>query len=165
MCTVLALYGVMKRTLLLLAFTTALLRPLSALAGDAALGVAFSSHAAQVHGEWDFDRRFGVQGDLGQNFSLSAGGRYHLRARKVTPYVGGIYRRFQHHGHDHFGEHHDWHEELAGPTLGLRAREWDGIGAFAQVEALQHVGGEHHHEHAHDHDLHLAFALGVQWWF
>lgn len=159
----------MKRVLFLLAFATVLLRPLSAIASDAALGVAFSSHAAQVHGEYDFDRRFGVQADVGEmlfleNFSLAAGGRFYLRARKVSPYLGGLYRRYDHHGHDRFGEHHDWHEELAGPTIGLRAREWRGLGAFAQLELLQHVGNDDHHGHDHD-GLHAGFALGIQWWF
>lgn len=164
----------MKRILFALAMFAA---PLSAHATDAALGVSASSDSVQVQGDFDLDRQFGLQAGIGEmlfldDLSLSAGGRYYFVPKKVSPYVGGIYRSFERRYHDHYvyGDgHYSYRESLVGPTLGLRARKWDGIGAFAQIELLTHVGrdGDGYRDHHDDDDshFHTGLALGVQWWF
>jgi hypothetical protein len=166
----------MKRILFALSFSLVMLVPLTASASDAALGVSASSYSLQVQGDYDFDRRFGLQAGVGEmlflnDLSLSAGARFYFVPRKVSPYIGGLYRTFERHGHDHaFGDDHEYYREsLVGPTIGLRAREWRGIGAFGQVELLQHVGDDDHHwdedgDRGHD-GWHTSLALGVQWWF
>lgn len=161
----------MKRILFVLAVFAA---PLSAHATDAALGVSASSYSVQVQGDFDLDRQFGLQAGIGEmlfldDLSLSAGGRYYFVPKKVSPFVGGIYRSYERRHHDHhlYGDGHDSHREsLVGPTLGLRARNWDGIGAFAQIELLTHVGRDDDYDHHDDDDhFHTGVALGVQWWF
>lgn len=163
----------MKRTLFALSFLATALVPLSASASDAALGVSASSYSIQLQGDYDIDRRIGLQAGVGEmlfldDLSFSAGGRFYFVPRKVSPYVGALYRSFETHRHDRYASEHDgFRESLVGPTIGLRAREWRGVGAFGQVEILQHVG-ESHHEYDgddHDRDWHTSLAVGVQWWF
>ena len=162
----------MKRILFALVLSAG---PFAAHASDAGLGVSASSYSVQVQGDFDLDRQFGLQAGIGEmlfldDLSLTAGGRYYFVPKKVSPYVGGIFRTFEHRHHGHLGyDDHTYRETLVGPTLGLRARKWDGIGAFAQIELLTHAGDErddHYHDH-HDDDAHwhTGLALGVQWWF
>ena len=167
----------MKRILFTAVLARVLFAPLPAWASDAAIGVHLSSFSTQLQVDYTVARHVGIQGGVGEmlfmdDLSLSAGARWYFVPRKVTPYVGGLYRTFERHYVDRWGDHHHgMNDHLVGPTLGLRARKWRGIGAFGQVELMTHVGSDeaHYHDghdhHDDDHHWHTGLTLGVQWWF
>lgn len=159
-----------KRILAAVLGASALLlaRPASADDTSAALGVSVSAYAPMVQGDLEFDRRVGFQaalGPFGDHVNGSLGGRFYFVPDRVAPYIGGLFVSRRHdHDHSVFGRDHD--ERLFGPTVGVRFRHRDGLGAFVQLEALQHVGdGDAHHSDHDGHDFHAFLGAGVQWWF
>ena len=139
-------------------------------ADQAALGVSVSSYSAQIQADYDIDRHIGFQGGIGEmlfmdDFSFSLGGRFYFVPKKVTPYVGLVYRAFE--DRDRYYDDR-WHEhgQLFGPTIGVRGKKWRGIGGFVQLELLQHGPDDDDGYDDHHHDgWHPALAAGVQYWF
>ena len=138
---------------------------------SAGLGVAYSATSPMVQGDLEFDRRVGFQAALGpfagDHVNGSLGGRFYFVTDRVAPYLGGLFVS-RSHDHHHTVYEHDHEERLFGPTVGVRFRKRDGLGAFVQLEVLQHVGdGDGHHDHdgRHGNDFHAFLGAGVQWWF